>query len=456
MMGGEGRDEIQRREEKTFSERNPGSKSLYDRARAALPGGNTRTLTYYAPFPLYMARGEGPRLWDVDGNVRIDLFNNATSLVHGHAHPDVVRAVQEAAALGTAFASATEWEIRLAEMLIERLPSAERVRFCNSGTEANICAVRAMRAFTGRPKIAKFEGGYHGSFDDVTISIHPSAEAAGDRRFPDPVPDSEGIPPEVVGNVVILPFNDIDAIAERLRLLRDEVAGILVEPLMGGAGMIPPKPDFLRDLRDLAHELKMLLMFDEVMMFRLSRSGAQGLFGVTPDLTSLGKIIGGGLPVGALCGREDIMALFDPSEGGGGGTRVPHAGTFNANPVTMAAGVATLENLDDAAFEQMAFDGDYLRRNLKELIQSTGVAAQVTGEASVFKIHFTMEDLVDSRSAHTSNRGLERLLFLYGLNRGVFTNTLSRGCLSTVTHQAEIDLFLEVVEGFLREIANSA
>ena len=200
----------------------------------------------------------------------------------------------------------------------------------------------------------------------------------------------------------------------------------------------------------------MLLMFDEVMMFRLSRSGAQGLFGVTPDLTSLGKIIGGGLPVGALCGREDIMALFDPSEGGGGGTRVPHAGTFNANPVTMAAGVATLENLDDAAFEQMAFDGDYLRRNLKELIQSTGVAAQVTGEASVFKIHFTMEDLVDSRSAHTSNRGLERLLFLYGLNRGVFTNTLSRGCLSTVTHQAEIDLFLEVVEGFLREIANSA
>ncbi|MEE8110644.1 MAG: aspartate aminotransferase family protein [bacterium] len=446
-------DEIRQREEAEYAGRNPRSRELYERALHSLPGGNTRTLAYYPPFPLYMERGEGPRLWDVDGNVRTDLFNNATSLIHGHAHPEVVRAIQEAAAGGTAFASATEGEIRLAEMLIERLPSVERIRFCNSGTEANLMAVRAMRAFTGRPGIAKFEGGYHGSFDDVSISVHPSAEAAGDRRSPQGVPDSEGIPPEVVENVVVLPFNDLEAIAERLRPLKDEVAGILAEPLMGSAGMISPQPGFLEGLRDLTHELDMLLVFDEVMMFRLSRAGAQGYFGVSPDLTTLGKIIGGGLPVGALGGRAGVMALFDPT---GGRTPIPHAGTFNANPVTVAAGVATMELLDDEAFEQMGADGEYLRRNLKELISAGGVPAQVSGEGSLFKIHFTREEVVDSRSAHTSNRDLERLLFLYALNRGVFINTLARGCLSTVTRQAEIDPLLEAAEAFFQEVADSA
>ncbi len=445
-------DEIRKREEETFSRQNPASRKLHDRARRSLPGGNTRTLTFYAPFPLYMKRGEGAKLWDVDGNVRIDLFNNATSLAHGHAHPNVVAAVQEAAAQGTAFASATEWEIRLAEILIERLPSVDQIRFCNSGTEANLVAVRAMRAYTGRPKIAKFEGGYHGSADDVTISIHPSPQAAGDRRSPNAVPDSEGIPPEVLGNVVVLPFNDLEGVADRLRPIKDEVAGILAEPVMGSAGMVTPRPGFLEGLRDLTRELDMLLVFDEVMMFRLSKAGAQGFFGVTPDLTTLGKIIGGGLPVGALGGRADIMALFDPTHGP---TRIPHAGTFNANPATMAAGVATMELLDDEAFEQMAADGEYVRRNLRELITASGIPAQVTGEASLFKIHFTREEVYDSRSAHTSDRAMERLLFLYALNRGVFTSTLARGCLSTVTRQEEIDPFLQVTEEFLREFSNS-
>lgn len=442
--------EVRRREEALYAERNLGSRALYERALRSLPGGNTRTLTYFPPFPLYMARGEGPRIWDVDGNMRIDLFNNATALIHGHAHPEVVRCVQEVAAQGTAFASATEWEVRLAERLIERLPSLERVRFCNSGTEANLMAVRAMRAFTGRPKVAKFEGGYHGSFDDGSVSVHPPAEKAGDRRFPQAVPDSEGIPAEVLGNVVVLPFNDLEAVARRLRPLKGEVAGVLVEPMMGSAGMIPPRAGFLQGLRDLTRELGMLLAFDEVMMFRLSWSGAQGFFGVAPDLTCLGKIIGGGLPVGGLGGREDIMALFDPRRGG---ARIPHAGTFNANPVTLAAGVKTLELLDEAAFQQMAADGEYLRQNLREVTRSSGVPAQVTGEGSLFKIHFTPVEVVDFRSAATSDRGLEHLLFLYCLNRGVFTNGLARGCLSTVTRQGEIDPLLEAAEGFFREIS---
>ncbi|MFQ5914838.1 MAG: aspartate aminotransferase family protein [Nitrospinota bacterium] len=444
--------EIRVREETAFAARNPRSRELHERARRSLPGGSTRELTYFAPFPLYVSRGEGPRIWDVDGNVRIDLFNNATTLILGHAHPEVVRAVQEAAALGTSFASATEWEVRLAEMLIERLPSVERIRFCNSGTEATMLAVRAMRAITGRPKIAKFEGGYHGSFDEVSLSVHPSAEAAGDRRSPHPVPDSEGIPPGLLGNVVVLPFNDLEAVSERLRTLRAEVAGVLVEPMMGTAGMIPPRPGFLQGLRDLTRELDVLLAFDEVMMFRLSRQGAQGFFGVTPDLTCLGKIIGGGVPVGALGGRTDIMAIFDPSAGR---ARVPHAGTFNANPVTMAAGVATLELLDEPAFEQLAADGEYLRANLRELLRPAGFPAQLTGEGSLFKLHFTAEEVVDSRSAHTSDRELERLMFLYALNRGVFINSLARGCLSTVTRQAEIDALLRVAEDFFREINTS-
>ncbi|MBI2880934.1 MAG: aspartate aminotransferase family protein [Candidatus Tectomicrobia bacterium] len=445
--------EIRRREEETYAKQNPRARALYERAVRSLPGGSTRTLTYFPPFPLYVSRGEGPRLWDVDGNVRVDLFNNATSLIHGHSHPEVVRAIQEVAGFGTAFASATEWEIRLAEILVERLPSVERVRFCNSGTEANVMAVRAMRAFTGRPKIAKFEGGYHGSFDDVSVSVHPSAEAAGDRRFPRAVPDSDGIPPEVIGNVVVLPFNDLEAVAERLRPLAREVSGVLIEPVMGSAGMISPRPGFLQGLRDLTRELGMLLVFDEVMMFRLSKAGAQGFFGVAPDVTTLGKIIGGGLPVGGLGGRADVMALFDPTSGR---TRIPHAGTFNANPVTMAAGVATLGLLDEDAFGRMAADGEYLRRNLRELVRSAGIPVQVTGECSLFKLHFTGEEITDSRSAHTSNRELERLMFLYALNRGVFINTLARGCLSTVTQQPEIDRFLEVAEAFFRDLAGPA
>ena len=442
--------EILRREEATYIRQNPGSLALYQRARRALPGGSTRTLTYFPPFPLYAARGEGACLWDVDGNVRIDLFNNATALVHGHARPEVVKAMQELAGLGTAFASATEWEIRLADLLIDRVPSVELVRFCNSGTEANMMAVRAMRAFTGRSKIAKFEGGYHGSSDDVSVSVHPSPQTAGDRRSPSAVADSDGIPVEVLGNVVVLPFNDLEAVAARLRPMAHDVAGILIEPVLGSGGMVSPRPGFLQGLRELTRELGMLLVFDEVMMFRLSRAGAQGFFGVTPDMTSLGKIIGGGLPVGALGGGADVMALFDPTRGR---TRIPHAGTFNANPITMAAGLATMELLDDAAFRTMAALGEYLRRNLREIVSGSGIPAQVTGEASLFKIHFTREDIVDSRAAHTSNKDLERLLFLYALNRGIFINGLARGCLSTASAQDHIDRLLKVVEEYVGEIA---
>jgi glutamate-1-semialdehyde 2,1-aminomutase len=442
--------ELRRREEASYTRQNPGSLALYRRALEALPGGSTRTLTYFAPFPLYASRGKGGRLWDVDGNVRIDLFNNATALIHGHARPEVVRAIHDVAGQGTAFASATEWEIRLAEILIERVPSVERVRFCNSGTEANMMAVRAMRAFTERPKVAKFEGGYHGSSDDLNVSVHPSPEAGGPRRSPRPVPDSEGITPDVIGTIVVLPFNDLEAVADTLRPLRGEVAGILVEPVLGSAGMISPRPGFLPGLQDLARELGILLAFDEVMMFRLSRDGAQGFFGVTPDLTSFGKIIGGGLPVGALGGRADVMALFDPRRER---TRIPHAGTFNGNPATMAAGVATMELLDEAAFKQMASLGEFLRRNLREAVSAARIPAGVTGEASLFKVHFTAEEIVDYRSARTSNRDLERLMFLYALNLGVFINGLARGCLSTATTQGDVERFLDVAEAFFRDIA---
>ncbi len=445
--------EVWQREVRTFEKQNPKSKSFYSRAREYLPGGSSRALTYYPPFPLYAKRGEGSKFWDVDGNVRVDLFNNATSLAHGHAHPDIVRAICEVASQGTAFASCTEREILLAEILVSRVPSVEKVRFSNSGTEANVCAIRSMRAFTGRPKIAKFEGGYHGSFDDVSISVHPAVDAAGDREAPNSVLDSEGIPEEVAGNVVVLPFNNLEGVKGILESFKDEIAGVIVEPIMGSAGMISPVPGFLQGLRDLTLELGMLLVFDEVMMFRLGWSGAQGYFGVNPDLTSFGKIIGGGLPVGALGGSEKIMKLFDSS--GDGPTRIPHAGTFNANPATMAAGVVSMELLNTTAFDQMASDGEYLRRNLKGLIQSTGIPAQVTGEGSLFKIHFTEETLIDSRAAHTSDRNLERLFFLYALNRGVFINSLARGCLSTVTRQAEIDPLLEIGDNFFREIATT-
>ena len=266
----------------------------------------------------------------MDGNAYLDFMINATSLIMGHAHPEIVKALQEQAARGTAFSAPTELQTRLASILCDRIPSVERVRFTNSGTEGTLMAIRAARAYTGRHKIAKFEGGYHGSHEYAAVSVRPPASAL-DPDGPTAIPEHPGQPPSVAEGVVTLPYNNLEESRRILEAHAHELACLIMEPIASALGYVPAEAEFLRGIREVTRDLGVLLIFDEVQSFRAAPGGAQEAYNVVPDMTCLGKIIGGGMPVGAFGGREDIMALFDPSDGG---AAVAHAGTFNANPMT--------------------------------------------------------------------------------------------------------------------------
>jgi glutamate-1-semialdehyde 2,1-aminomutase len=370
-------------------------------------------------------------------------------LIFGHAYPPVVAAISDQASRGTAFAIPTEPEVELAQLLAARIASVEHIRFTNSGTEGVLFALRAARVCTGRDKIAKFEGGYHGTADHVSISVTPDLALTGDARQPTPVPASAGITPNTVDDVIILPFNDLEGTTAILTAHQDELAAVLVEPLLGSCGYVPAHPEFLQGLRDLTQRLGMLLIFDEVQTFRLSSGGAQALLGVMPDLTVLGKIIGGGLPVGGVGGRSDVMAAFDATAGT---PKIPHAGTFNGNPVTMRAGLATLRDLGPAAYDRLNQRGSDLRQRLQGLGNRYGVPIQVTGAGSLFGIHWSAEPITDYRSAARANKSLSYKFFLHALNNGVFFTTRGGGCLSMPMTDTDMGAFLDVLEGFLKKL----
>ena len=280
-------------------------------AEKYLPGGSSRGTAYFAPHPHFIEKGEGHYIHDADGNRMLDFMINATSLILGHAHPDVTRAIQQQAARGTAFTGPTDPQVRMAKILTERVPSLDMVRFANSGTEATMMAIRAARAFTGREKIAKFEGGYHGAHEYVSVSVRPPL-AKLDPSGPTPVPEYSGMPQSILDQVIVLPYNDLDWCERELRRNADDLACLIMEPVVSSFGYLPGDTEFLRGLRDLTAELGILLIYDEVQSFRIAPGGAQETLSVNPDMTAFGKIIGGGTPVGAFGGRADIMELFDP------------------------------------------------------------------------------------------------------------------------------------------------
>src|SRR6266513_1025755 len=290
------------------------SQKLYDRALNSLPGGNSRTTVFMKPYPVYAARGEGCRVFDVDGTEYIDCINNFTSLIHGHAHPRLIEAATRQLALGSAFGMLTESEIELAELLASLLRSVEQVRFTTAGSEAVMMALKAARAFTGRPKIAKCEGAYHSSYDYAEVSLDPTPEAWG-RNAPISVAYAKGTPDNVLADVVTIPFNDAEAAVGLIREHGSELACVLVDPMPNRAGLAPADKTYLDALRRITREIGALLIFDEVITLRLGYRGAQGLWDIDPDLTTLGKIIGGGFPGGAVAGRKEFMAVFDPRYG---------------------------------------------------------------------------------------------------------------------------------------------
>ena len=418
------------------------SRELFEEALRVMPGGNSRTTTFFDPYPFYITRGEGARLWDADGVERLDFNGNYTSLILGHANPAVVKAIQDTAVHGMSFPGPSEHEIRLAEILTRRIPTMEVIRFTNSGTEATMHAVRVARAFTGRSKLAKFEGAFHGTHDWVLVSVAPDPAVAGSRKRPKSVSWSSGVPPMVMKHVVVLPWNDTAACVKILEKQGSDIAALIVDPMLANGGMIPVREGFLEGLREATERLGILLIFDEVISFRVAPGGAQERFGIRPDLTTLGKIIGGGLAVGAFGGRADVMNYYDPR---GGVPRINHGGTFNANPLTMAGGVATLEQLTPAVYAKLDALGDRLRNGVRRLIRKRGYAGQISGVGSLFWLHHTKRRLSDYRSARPDDPQASVRTFMGLVNEGVLLTQRGLGACSAAMTEADVDRFVEAL-----------
>ncbi|HKW60496.1 MAG TPA: aspartate aminotransferase family protein [Candidatus Dormibacteraeota bacterium] len=433
--------------EAVYRQTTPRSRELHERAVALMPGGTTRTTTYFPPYPLYIERGEGCRVWDVDGAERIDMLGNYTAMILGHAHPKIVEAIRRQAARGTGFAAANPVEVELATILCERVPSLDAVRFCNSGTEATMFAMRLARAFTGRPKIARMEGGYHGTHDYAEVSTHPAVAEAGPAEEPLARPDSMGTPDWALEHVIVLPFNKPDAAELIIRRHAAQLAAVILEPIIGAGGVIAATPEFLRRLRDVTRELGILLIFDEVISFRVAPGGAQQLYGVTPDLTTLGKIIGGGLPVAAFGGRADVMEMLDPRRE----PSIAQGGTYNGNPLGMAAGVAAMRELTPDVYEDLNRKGERVCEQLGEVFASHGLAVQVNGAGSMLALHFTDRPAVDYRAVAGADKKKARDLFLGLVNHGVLMAPRLMGALSTPMTEDDIQQFVDAVEAVVVE-----
>lgn len=419
------------------------SRQLYARASHVMPGGNTRHSVALAPYPIYARSGSGCRITDVEGEERVDFLNNYTSLILGHAHPRVTEAVQRRAALGTAFTMPTPEEVELAELLTARVAYVEQIRFCNSGSEAVMLAIKAARAFTGRPKIAKFEGAYHGVYDYAEVSEGPTPDAWGEPDAPTSITEP-GTPESVAHDVVVLPWNRPDSCRTLIEQNKNHLAALLVDPMPLGIGMIAPRRGFLSFLRDETARHGIVLIADEVLNFRLDYHGAFHSSGITPDLATFGKIIGGGFPVGGVGGSRRVMSVFDHT----GALKVHHGGTFNANPVTIVAGLETMRQMTPEALDRLNHLGEYVRDRLRRLFRDTGRTAQVCGAGSMFVAHLTGEELVDFRSLHGFSRtnpiysDLCHKMLEYGFilsPRGIF------GCLSTPMTEAELDGLVEAL-----------
>ena len=430
----------------------PGSKSaaLWARAQGVMPGGNTRTTVYMSPYPPYAASGEDCWITDVEGDRRLDCLNNYTALIHGHAHPAIVEAATRRLAQGASFPLPTPEEVDLAALLCERVPSAERVRFTNSGSEAVMVAIKGARAFTGRPKIAKFEGAYHGSYDYAEVSLASTPETWGSLAAPASTAYSRGTPPAVLEDVVVLPFNHTEQAVARIEREARHLAAVLVDPVPNRVGLIPAQRDFLQAIREVTRAHGIVLIFDEVIAFRVGYHGAQGALRVTPDMTTLGKIIGGGFPVGAVAGRADVMAVFDPTRGGP--PAAPHGGTFNANPVTMAAGLAAMRLLTPDAYGRLADLGDKLRASLDDCFKQAGLPGRVTGLGSLFRLHPMDRALSDYRSTRATPAEAERLVRLVRrlMEHGVLMSVTGLGCLSTPMGDSELEGLVETFAAVLQ------
>jgi len=426
-----------------YVSKTPKSRVLYERAKKVLPGGVSYGLRYFEPYPFYTARAQGSKLYDVDGNEYVDFWLGHTALILGHGHPAVVDAVSDQLQRGTHYGTCHELEIKLAEQVALMVPNAKMMRFTNSGTEANMYATRLARTYTGRSRIAKFEGGWHGGYDALQVGV----------KYPFDLPESSGLTTGATQDTIVLPYNDLEGVRERLR--HEEVACIIIEPVLGAGGGVPAEKEFLQGLREYCDERNTLLIFDEVITgFRLAPGGAQQYYGVKADVIVLGKILGGGFPIGAFCGSSEIMERLDTLV-----YQRPrysfHGGTFAANPVTMAAGFATLKLLEDGRLiEGLNNAGARVRKELSDIFETNRVDVQLTGAGSIFNTHFTKKRVNDAFAAYSADR--EKLInyHLALIAVGLFILPTHNGVLSTEHSGDDIEKLLAETQEYAKLAAS--
>ena len=425
-----------------YERRTPTSRRLYQEASKVMPGGVSHALRYFPPYPLYVRRVEGARIWDMDGNEYIDLWMGHYALILGHRPEVLNQALQDVVELGTHWGIVHEHQVTLGHLICDMVPSAERLRFCVSGTEATMYGVRLARAFTGRRLILKMEGGWHGGNTDLCVAI----KAPFDR------PETAGIPPEMTQFTRAIPLNDVEAARSTIRACGKDLAAVIVEPVMGAAGMIPSEESFLETLREETNRMGGLLIFDEIITgFRLALGGAQEYYGVTPDLVILGKTAGGGGNIGVIAGRADILALSDPTVSKEKGDRVmAGGGTFSCSPTTMMLGVAMLHHLKDHAQEIypcLGRKGERLRQGMEEAFQSVGLPGQSIGAESLCGFYFPLDSGFRVRNAgdmqtRTDVKRLDHEFRIRMLNHGVYV-VHGGGAVSIAHTEEDVDRIVE-------------
>jgi glutamate-1-semialdehyde 2,1-aminomutase len=418
------------------------SKKLFDRANKVLPGGVSYAIRALPPYPFYINHAKGVKLFDVDGNIYTDYWVGHGALILGHAHDLLIEAVTKQLPNGTHFGFSHEHEIDLAEKVIRHIPSAEMIRFTNSGTEANMYGTRIARAYTGRNKMLKIEGGWHGGYD----SLHAYVTRPYGRS------ESAGLNQKVIQDTYAVPFNNLEAAIEITK--KNDLACIILEPVMGAAGFITPEPGYLKGLRELCDDTETLLIFDEVITgFRLGIGGAQERYNVIPDLTIIGKILGGGFPIGAFCGKTDIMELIDHNKYPEPERRSAHGGTFTGNPVSMVAGSTTIKALENGVvYKHINRLGEDMRSGLLDIFNRSKIPASVTGIDSMFGIHFQDNPPKNAGDTAKSDLKLTRAYFNHMLESNIIymSPNLSHSLISSPHTKADVDAYLSATEDFFK------